>query len=76
MGEIPKFLDSNNASPKPKITSAPIGFCWTKFEDQDWTTQAKFQGYCGSCWVFAAIGIFESVIKIKESCSSFNPDFI
>lgn len=36
----------------------------------DWTTGIKAQGYCGSCYAFAALGAMESCIKIKSE----NPD--
>jgi hypothetical protein len=61
-------------SPKPLGTSTAEEYCWTNVMGEDWTTPARSQGPCGSCWVFAALGIFESVIKIKEQCPSLEPD--
>lgn len=52
----------------------PESFSWKNHEGHDWTTPAKHQGNCGSCWDFAAIGAFESVIKIKENRPDINPD--
>jgi len=52
----------------------PAYFNWKDNEGGDWTTPAKNQGNCGSCWDFAACGAFESVIKIKEGNVLFNPD--
>lgn len=52
----------------------PDEFSWTSFENKDWTTCAKNQGDCGSCWLFAAMGALESVINIRENCSELNPD--
>lgn len=57
-------------SPKHVIANTPDEFSWKDFEGKDWTTPAKHQGNCGSCWDFAALGAFESIIKIKEE----NPD--
>lgn len=52
----------------------PDYFNWKDMEGEDWTTPAKNQGNCGSCWDFAACGAFESVIKSKEGNARFNPD--
>lgn len=52
----------------------PDYFNWKDYEGQDWTTPAKNQGNCGSCWDFAAIGILESIINIREGISNLNPD--
>ena len=60
--------------PETNIISTPPEFSWKDFEGQDWTTPAKAQGNCGSCWDFAAMGAFESVIKIREGNPNFMPD--
>jgi C1A family cysteine protease len=52
------------------IINTPDEFSWKNFEGKDWTTPAKSQGNCGSCWDFAAIGTLESIVKIRED----NPD--
>jgi C1A family cysteine protease len=52
----------------------PEYFSWKDHNGQDWTTSAKNQGSCGSCWGFAALGILESIINIKEGISDLNPD--
>ena len=56
--------------PNQPILDTPDEFSWKNFEGKDWTTPAKSQGNCGSCWDFAAIGTLESIIKIREE----NPD--
>ena len=52
----------------------PEEFSWRDFEGEDYTTIAKNQGNCGSCWDFAAMGALESRIEIREECSKLNPD--
>lgn len=58
----------------PKMVEADEEYSWRDYQNKDYTTPVKNQEGCGSCWVFAAIGVFESVIKIREGCSDFNPD--
>ncbi len=62
----------DSLKPEPKYT--PDYFCWMDYSGEDWTTPVKSQGWCGSCWAFAALGVLESVIEIREGCSNLNPD--
>jgi hypothetical protein len=52
----------------------PNYFNWRDHEGQDWTTPVKNQGMCGSCGIFAALGVLESVINIREGKPDLNPD--
>jgi C1A family cysteine protease len=52
----------------------PDYFNWKDHDGQDWTTSAKSQGNCGSCWDFAALGALESRINIREGIADLNPD--
>ncbi len=52
----------------------PSYFNWKDKEGKDFTTPAKNQDNCGSCWDFAAMGTIESIIKIRENNSKINPD--
>ncbi len=66
-------LDPNCLSPKPEILITPDEFSWLNYDGQDWTTSVKKQ-LCGDCWDFAAIGILESMVNIREDCANLNPD--
>ncbi len=68
------FLEPDESSPKPIAKKTPSEFSWMKNNGKDWTTPARNQKKCGSCWAFSALGIFESVIKIREDCSELNLD--
>jgi len=73
MEEVPSF-DPAKASPKPSIGDLPAYFSWLDYGGNDWTTPARFQGMCGSCWAFAAVGALESIINIREGIAELDPD--
>ena len=60
--------------PTTLFRDTPDEFNWKDSNGFDWTTSAKNQGTCGSCWDFAALGALESRIKIKENCPQLQPD--
>lgn len=73
--DIPK--DKNYIAPKQTINGLPDYFNWKNFGGQDWTTSAKAQSVpqqCGSCWIFAGIGILESNINIREGSAVIDAD--
>ena len=67
-------IDLIETSSKPDIVYTPSNFNWADVNGIDWTTPAKNQGSCGSCWAFAAFSALESIIKIRENSPSLNPD--
>jgi len=57
--------DNVNRDEKPNtFNSLPSEFSWKSYLGNDYTTPAKNQGSCGSCWAFAAVSCFESIIDI------------
>jgi C1A family cysteine protease len=63
-----------NIKLQESTSNLPDYFNWKDYKGQDWTTPAKNQGSCGSCWIFASVAILESVINIKEGSSLIDPD--
>jgi len=74
MDERPISINLDKTSIKPAIIETPDYFNWMDFEGQDWTTSAKDQRECGSCWDFAALGALESVINIREGRADLDVD--
>ena len=75
MDNFQLILDPSKETPKPKpLDDLPKEFSWANYNGKDWTTPAKDQKNCGSCWAFAALGVFESMIKIREGNADLNPD--
>ena len=66
-------LDPDDISPKPRTMDTPDEFSWLDHDGRDWTTSVKKQ-LCGDCWDFAAIGVLESIVNIREGCAELNPD--
>jgi len=71
---IPEQVDSGDMLKTQSLLDIPSEFSWADIDGVDWTTPAKNQGDCGSCWIFAALGAFESVIKIVQNEPDINPD--
>jgi C1A family cysteine protease len=63
--------------PDPQMTvsagNLPSQFSWLNFGG-DWTTSAKDQGNCGSCWAFGALGGLEAAIDIASGYPNTNKD--
>jgi len=62
-----EMLDKMIIDPVPTVAAAelPGSFSWTNFGG-DWTTSAKDQASCGSCWAFGALGAMDAAINIAS----------
>jgi C1A family cysteine protease len=67
-------ISIDTVSPKQIVSDLPEYFNWMDYEGQDWTTSAKDQGACGSCYLFTALGSLESVINIREGIADLDID--
>ncbi|UCB59248.1 MAG: hypothetical protein JSV67_02855, partial [Thermoplasmatales archaeon] len=55
-------------------TSTLSQWDWRDYNGQDWTTAARNQASCGSCWDFAAHSCLETVVNIVEGDSTLDLD--
>ena len=71
----PTYIFGNiESTQKPISKPTPSEFSWIDNDGKNWVTPARNQRNCGSCWAFAAVASFESVIKIKEDSYQLDPD--
>jgi len=60
----PSMMETTDTRPLDCIDT-PDYFSWMDVNGEDFTTPAKNQGNCGSCWDFAALGTLEAMINIQ-----------
>jgi PKD repeat protein len=66
---------ANELSPKPLVREdLPSSFSWLNNNGNDWTTPARDQGWCGSCWAFGAVSALESRINIAWNTPDLDVD--
>jgi len=79
LNEFPPLTEEDllTADPNPQPTMAfdeiPSQFSWMNYGG-DWTTSAKDQAGCGSCWAFGALGGLEAAINIASGYPNLNID--
>jgi C1A family cysteine protease len=63
-----ELTPESELTPKPAVLQdIPSSFSWLNDSGYDWTTPARNQGGCGSCWAFGAVSALESRINIAWS---------
>ncbi|MFH0968337.1 MAG: C1 family peptidase [Methanobacteriota archaeon] len=67
-------LNNTPALPTFPAASLPSSFTWQS-NGGDYTTPIRNQGQCGSCWAFAATGVFETFWERLNQNPALNPDF-
>lgn len=73
MTAVPPLPGPDEQGPRPALGDPPPSFSWLDHSG-DWTTPARDQGNCGSCWACAALGALESIINLREGFPSLDPD--
>jgi len=68
-------IDKMIQNPQPTVSAVdlPSSFSWKSFGG-DWSTPAKDQQNCGSCWDFSAIGGLDAAINIAKGDPNFDVD--
>jgi PKD repeat protein len=71
--EFALSLIDPNPEPPMSFDDLPNQFSWLDYGG-DWTTPAKDQGSCGSCWAFGALGGLDAGINIASGYPNLDID--
>ncbi len=73
--KTPEQLALIDEDPQPTMSfdSLPSQFSWKSYGG-DWTTPAKDQASCGSCWAFSALAAMEAAINIASGSPTTDID--
>jgi C1A family cysteine protease len=71
--KLPEFQEDYKIKKVKILADYPSSFDW-RDNNGNWVTAVKDQGDCGSCWDFAAVGAFESLIRIATDDANLNID--
>jgi C1A family cysteine protease len=70
-----ELTPESELTPKPAVLQdIPSSFSWLNDSGYDWTTPARNQGGCGSCWAFGAVSALESRINIAWNTPDLDVD--
>lgn len=71
---IRALISAEEARSDKRASIYPAAWNWRNVVGQDWTTEVKDQGGCGSCVAFATVSMIESNLEIFKRNPSLKPD--
>lgn len=73
--KLPEKLPPVQVEVSYENLSQPDNFRWDNYGGYNWLTPVRNQSSCGSCWAFAAVGVFEGQEKITNGNPFYEFDF-
>ncbi len=68
------LFDPAAVSPSARAALLPPAIDWRNHQGTNWLTPVKDQRTCGSCWVFAVVGLAETIFRIEHQRPDVVPD--